>query len=78
MPVPITLTLNATLLAVVVYVSIKVISFRRTQKLMPPGPPGIPFLGNVLQVPKEQAFRQFTEWGDIYDGESNGVQCMKS
>lgn len=33
---------------------------------MPPGPPGIPFLGNALQVQKSEAFRQFAEWGTTY------------
>ncbi|KAJ3552235.1 hypothetical protein NM688_g4258 [Phlebia brevispora] len=38
----------------------------RVRKLMPPGPPGIPVLGNALQVPKDQPFRQFAEWSKTY------------
>ncbi|KAJ3558744.1 hypothetical protein NM688_g740 [Phlebia brevispora] len=33
---------------------------------MPPGPRGIPILGNMLQIPQEVAFRKFAEWAKIY------------
>ncbi|KAJ3553240.1 hypothetical protein NM688_g3720 [Phlebia brevispora] len=39
---------------------------KRVRRLMPPGPPGVPVLGNALQVPKEQPFRQFAEWAKTY------------
>ncbi|KAI0703469.1 cytochrome P450 [Cytidiella melzeri] len=32
----------------------------------PPGPPRLPFLGNVLQVPKQMPWYQFTEWTKKY------------
>ncbi|KAF7791631.1 hypothetical protein EIP86_002650 [Pleurotus ostreatoroseus] len=59
-------TVAALFAATVLYVLFKVLRFRRMRALMPPGPPGLPVLGNVLQVPKEQAFRQFADWGNTY------------
>ncbi|KAJ3558638.1 hypothetical protein NM688_g801 [Phlebia brevispora] len=36
------------------------------RKIMPPGPPGVPFLGNVLQVQHFMPWIQFTEWKEKY------------
>ncbi|KAJ7780309.1 cytochrome P450 [Mycena maculata] len=37
---------------------------------LPPGPPGLPVVGNLLQIPKDRAWLVFTEWrkkyGDIF------------
>ena len=34
----------------------------------PPGPPGLPVIGNALDIPKTamQQYKQFTEWNDKY------------
>ncbi|KAI0072587.1 cytochrome P450 [Panus rudis PR-1116 ss-1] len=37
----------------------------RTRNLMPPHPPGIPFFGNLFQIPQFQ-WRLFTEWKEKY------------
>lgn len=32
----------------------------------PPGPPRLPLLGNLLQVPRQFQFLKFTEWSQQY------------
>ncbi|KIJ64543.1 hypothetical protein HYDPIDRAFT_111879 [Hydnomerulius pinastri MD-312] len=38
----------------------------RQRRQMPPGPPGVPILGNALQVPTTMAWFRFTEWKEKY------------
>jgi hypothetical protein len=33
---------------------------------LPPGPKGLPLLGNALDWPKERAWEVFTAWGETY------------
>lgn len=33
-----------------------------------PGPPSLPFVGNLLQIPKTGAHRRFSEWAKTYGG----------
>ena len=33
---------------------------------LPPGPPGLPFLGNALQIPLAHSWLAFTEWAQQY------------
>jgi hypothetical protein len=41
--------------------------FGRTRnKYLPPGPKGIPFFGNFLQLSKGKAWKVFEEWGKDY------------
>ena len=40
----------------------------RREKHLPPGPPTLPVLGNIHQIPKKGAHFQFTEWAKQYGG----------
>ena len=51
---------------------------RRAVRLpLPPGPPPIPFLGNVIQMPKEREWITFAEWGRKY-GTSPAFRLLRS
>ncbi|CCM04678.1 uncharacterized protein FIBRA_06864 [Fibroporia radiculosa] len=39
---------------------------RRFQLPLPPGPPGLPLVGNVSQIPAERPWRIFTDWAKKY------------
>ncbi|KAJ7591425.1 cytochrome P450 [Mycena floridula] len=41
--------------------------FPRRQNLsLPPGPKGLPFVGNLLDMPSEQEWLTFSAWGDVH------------
>ena len=41
--------------------------FRRNKTLiLPPGPPGLPFIGNAHLIPKEYAYLTFNAWRKQY------------
>ncbi|KAI0073799.1 cytochrome P450 [Panus rudis PR-1116 ss-1] len=53
----------------IIYWSIRHLSRIGTREAgLPPGPPTIPLLGNLLQFPKEYTFFRFTEWARTYGG----------
>ncbi|GJE86654.1 cytochrome P450 [Phanerochaete sordida] len=41
-------------------------SWHRKAVHLPPGPPGLPLLGNLLQIPRKKEFEAFRDMGDIY------------
>ncbi len=49
-------------LAVISRLLLTLIRTRRLRKLMPPGPAGIPLLGNVLEVPTKDTWKKFRQW----------------
>ena len=40
----------------------------KREKGLPPGPPTVPILGNLHQIPTKGSFFQFTEWAKQYGG----------
>jgi hypothetical protein len=61
------LTISASLFAVILYALYQEIlsPVARRRKRLPPGPPGVPFLGNT-DFPTVHAHKKFKEWADHY------------
>ncbi|EKM56935.1 uncharacterized protein PHACADRAFT_93132 [Phanerochaete carnosa HHB-10118-sp] len=52
-------------------------SWRRKAKHLPPGPPGLPFLGNLLQIPSTKQYVTFQNLGNIY-GDITTIRMLGS
>ncbi|KAH8804413.1 putative cytochrome P450 [Xylogone sp. PMI_703] len=58
---------------IIIYVTIvsilyAILSSGRRAKNLPPGPPTLPILGNLHQIPKKVSYLKFTEWAEKYGG----------
>jgi hypothetical protein len=60
-------TLPSVILAVLGAIAFKLILNRVRQAApLPPGPKGLPLLGNALDMPKSRKWLTFTKWGEQY------------
>lgn len=66
------LALDVLLVLSLVYFVNQLVQQRRAP--LPPGPRGIPWLGNVLQWPKEKYWLTFSRWGRKYGAFNLGME----
>ena len=70
-PHPPTMTLSLRILDIVIFTFCVFVLFKIRAKLShkgrtPPGPKGWPVIGNLLDVPLEEPWKTFSEWGSRY------------
>ncbi|THG92813.1 hypothetical protein EW026_g8223, partial [Hermanssonia centrifuga] len=58
--------LTFSLFAIVATPLLRVVRACHLRKLMPPGPPGLPLLGNVFELPSKEMWKTFNEWNKRY------------
>ena len=52
---------DSLLLTLLVYILAKLVR-KRTRGPSPPGPQGLPFIGNAYQIPADRQWLKFDEW----------------
>ncbi|EIN09519.1 cytochrome P450 [Punctularia strigosozonata HHB-11173 SS5] len=55
--------LDVSVVAFAIYLAKHFLTRKRLPASYPPGPKGLPGIGNLLQLPKEQEWKTYTEWG---------------
>lgn len=64
---PLDLTLGTgLLLSCVVVVLVSKFAIKRSRYPLPPGPKGLPLLGNALQMPTSHEWLTFATWGKVF------------
>lgn len=59
---------HAGLAALVLYGVYRLLQVGKRDPRMPPGPPTLPILGNLHQIPLTGLYKKFQEWGEEYGG----------
>ena len=54
------------LLLVLVSAAVQYWSRSRAKSKFPPGPTPLPIIGNILDIPRNNPWKTFAEWGKIY------------
>lgn len=54
----------------VVYVTKRLFSRTKLAIPLPPGPPGLPLIGNVLDLPQTQPYKAYVEWARKYGAQN--------
>ncbi len=70
-------TLLAISLLLFVYI-LKSIFFKARKPPLPPGPKGLPLVGNVLDMPSEKDWFTFAKWGETYGMFQETFFCVSS
>lgn len=52
--------------------------FRRRRGIRPPGPKGLPFIGNVADFPTSHEWLTFSKWGEHYGERRDPIQARGS
>ncbi len=50
----------------IAFILVAVVSLNRTRRSLPPGPKGLPILGNIFDVPKEFEWLAYARWSRQY------------
>jgi hypothetical protein len=59
-------TSTSVLAAIVAVAVLYALTGKRSKARLPPGPPGLPVVGNILDIPKSRPWVKFAEWTDKY------------